>query len=207
MRFGESVSILVLTAVAGSAQAQTVNTAPANANVLNLLAPFLSLNGTAIGQQTLQLNLSRTIAINNGASPARQQLAVSDRTEPSSGSITTILANGQVLTVGIAGSLAGGLPLQAPFSGSSVQPYQPVGGLGPVLGPIYQAGIRASTATTGPLSDTFGLLRSALALNIGGSSAGEELLRQRRGRQPERDARQLRRRARRDVRRLRPADL
>ncbi|MGT2479956.1 phosphatase PAP2 family protein [Methylobacterium oryzae CBMB20] len=166
---------LIAAAAAGpaQAQAQNANTTPANANVLNLLGPFLSLNGTAIGQQTLQLNLSQTIAINNGAGPARQQLAVSDRTEPASGSVTTILADGRVLKVGLAGSFAGGLPLQAPFSGSTVQPYQPVGGLGPVLGPIYQTGIRASTASTGPLSATYGLLSSALALNISGSSAGK----------------------------------
>ncbi|MCJ2121805.1 phosphatase PAP2 family protein, partial [Methylobacterium sp. J-077] len=175
MKLGHGVSIaaLMVAAFGPGVQAQTANTTPANANVLNLLAPFLSLNGTTIGQQTLQLNLAQTIALNQNASPARQQLAVSDRTEPASAGITTVLADGTIIRVGLAGSFAGGLPLQAIPDGSRVQPYQPVGGLGPVLGPIYQTGIRASTATSGPLAATFSLLSDALALNIGGASAGK----------------------------------
>ena len=81
------------------------------------LLPFLTLNATPIGQETLQTGLQTVIAINNGATPAQQALAISD--------ITRDLTTGK--------NLAGG-------SG----PAQPVGGFGSMLGPIYVTGINAS---------------------------------------------------------------
>jgi subtilase-type serine protease len=165
MKYRDSVSVFALlaTTFAGSAQAQAVKTTATNANVANLLAPFLSLNSTAIGQQTLQLNLSQTIALNNGASPARRQLAISDSAQPNTAISSVVLANGSILRLGLDGSLAGGLPLQAAKGRSTIQGYQPAGGLGATLGPIFQAGIRASTASSGPLPATFNLLGSAHA--------------------------------------------
>ena len=79
--------------------------------------PFLTLNATPIGQETLQTGLQTVIAINNGATPAQQALAISD--------ITRDLTTGK--------NLAGG-------SG----PAQPVGRFGSMLGPIYVTGINAS---------------------------------------------------------------
>ena len=150
-----------------SAQAQTANITPANANVLNLLGPFLGLNASAVGQTTLQLNLSQAIATNNNSTPQQRALAISDKALPGNtpflGSIT--LVGGTVVNLGPADNLAGGLPLQAiqsnPGVPGTINPVQPVGGYGSVLGPLYQSGIRASTATTGPLAKTFDLLNRA----------------------------------------------
>ena len=146
--------------ISGPATAQQANTTPANVNVLNLLSPFLGLNATPVGQSTLQANLAQGVALNQNSSTARRQLAISDKTLP--GSPTTVtLANGSTLAIGPADNLAGGLPLQAAQSAGGLQPLQPVGGLGTQLGAIYQTGIRASTATTGPLAATYGLLTGA----------------------------------------------
>ncbi|MCJ2081291.1 autotransporter domain-containing protein [Methylobacterium sp. J-090] len=82
MDLKQSVSIIaVMVAAFGStvAQAQTATVTPADANVLNLLSPFLGLNATAIGRQTLRDNLQQSIAINNAATPQQQQLAISDK--------------------------------------------------------------------------------------------------------------------------------
>ncbi|KQP93070.1 autotransporter, partial [Methylobacterium sp. Leaf113] len=150
-----------------SAQAQTANITPSNANVVNLLAPFLSLNASAIGQATLQDNLSQAIAVNNRSTPDQRALAISGKALPGAapflGSIT--LVDGSVVKLGPADNLAGGLPLQAiqsnPGMPGTIHPIQPVGGYGPVLGPLYQQGIRASTDTTGPLARTFDFLNRA----------------------------------------------
>ncbi|TXM89214.1 phosphatase PAP2 family protein, partial [Methylobacterium sp. WL116] len=175
MDFKQGVSIAAVVVAAygpAAVQAQTANTTPANVNVLNLLAPFLSLNGTAIGQQTLQLNLSQAIAQNQGASVADQQRAISDKALPGSAAFATTitLLDGTRVNLGPGDNLAGGLPLQAAQSPGGLNPYQPVGGLGPQLGAIYQTGIRASTATSGPLTNTFNLLNQAytvLSANLG----------------------------------------
>ncbi|WP_131118488.1 autotransporter domain-containing protein [Lichenihabitans psoromatis] len=155
----------------GGAFAQAVNTSPSNANLLNLLAPFLSLNSTATGQATLQQNLNTTVSINNSASTAIRAQAISDKSLPGSISAafptagTITLANGQSVTLGVADNLAGGLPLQAiqsnPGQPGTIAPIQNVGGYGNVLGANYQTGIRASTPTTGPLANTYKLLNSA----------------------------------------------
>lgn len=169
MKYLASVSTIAVAIGSGIAPvtAQVANTTPANVNVLNLLGPFLTLNGTTVGQQSLQLNLTQAIAINNNATLAQQQLAISDKALPGStpflGSIR--LANGTVINLGPGDNLAGGLPPQAvqsnPGQPGTVTPYQPVGGYGPLLGPIYQTGIRSSTATSGPLAATFALLNNA----------------------------------------------
>ncbi|GJE37350.1 autotransporter family protein [Methylobacterium persicinum] len=166
MEFKQGVSLAALALAAfgvSAAQAQTVNTTPSNVNVLNLLSPFLSLNGTQVGQQTLQLNLTQAIAQNQGASVADQQKAISDKALPGSAAFATTitLANGTRINLGPADNLAGGLPAQTPQSAGGLQPLQPVGGLGPQLGAIYQTGIRASTGNTGPLTATFNLLNQA----------------------------------------------
>ncbi len=192
--------------IGGPATAQQANTTPANVNVLNLLSPYLSLNATPVGQATLSANLAQAVALNQGASVARQQLAISDKTLP--GSPTTItLANGSTLAIGPADNLAGGLPLQAVQSAGGLAPLQPVGGLGTQLGAIYQTGIRASTATTGPLAATYSLLTSAYSFTSCGPRRRQELLRQRRRHQPEHHAGELRARAGRGARRLHAADL
>ena len=175
MRYADSVSLAALligTLGATAAQAQAVNTTPANINVLNLLAPFLSLNSTPVGQQTLQLNLSQGAAQNQAASLADQQRAISDKALPGSAAFTTTitLTDGSRVNLGPADNLAGGLPLQAAQSPGGLNPSQPVGGLGPQLGAIYQTGIRASNATSGPLTNTFNLLNQAysvLSTNLG----------------------------------------
>ena len=166
MRYADGVSLAALLIGAFGAtavHAQTANTTPANVNVLNLLAPFLSLNNTAVGQQTLQLNLSQAVAQNQAASLADQQRAISDKALPGSASFTTTitLINGSRVNLGPADNLAGGLPPQAPQSAGGLAPSQPVGGLGPQLGAIYQTGIRASNATSGPLTNSFNLLNQA----------------------------------------------
>lgn len=175
MDFKQSVSLAALALAAfgpSAAQAQTVNTTPAAVNVLNLLSPFLSLNATQAGQQTLQLNLSQAVAQNRGASLADQQKAISDKALPGNAAFTTAitLADGTRVVLGPADNLAGGLPAQAPQSPGGLTPLQPVGGLGPQLGAIYQTGIHASSAQAGPLTATFNLLNQSygvFSVNLG----------------------------------------
>ena len=163
MRFATSTSILALAAAAlasGSATAQVANTTPANVNVLNLLAPFLSLNASAIGNQTLQDSLNGTIRLNTTATPQQQALSISDKNLLGSARNTLGTAPvGTVTVFGVAANLAGGLPNQAPPAGSSVTPSQPVGAYGTVLGPLYVQGVRNGTA--GPLADVVRLLTGA----------------------------------------------
>ncbi|GJD73717.1 autotransporter family protein [Methylobacterium goesingense] len=167
-QYGVSTAAIILSATGlASAQAQTANITPANANVLNLLGPFLALNANPVGQATLQLNLSQAIATNNQSTPQQRALAISDKALPGSTPFlgTVTLVNGSVVNLGPADNLAGGLPLQAiqsnPGTSGTINPVQPVGGYGTVLGRLYQQGIRASTATTGPLARTFDLLNRA----------------------------------------------
>ncbi|MCJ2068441.1 phosphatase PAP2 family protein, partial [Methylobacterium sp. J-030] len=127
-------------------------------NGFNLLAPYLSLNATPVGQQTLELNLSQSAAINVGADLSRKQRAISDKNY-------LYLERNDLASVGlgtfpIAASLAGGLPAQTPVNG--IVPQQLVGGLGPQLGPIYQRG--AALGAKGPLGTAINLLISADAL-------------------------------------------
>ncbi len=154
-----------------AAQAQVANTTTSNDNILNLLSPFLNLNATAIGQGTLTTNLSQAIATNNNATAALQALSVSDKNLFGGRTNTIALANGTTATYGVAANLAGGLPAQAavaPSPGATTTtpttPIQAVGGLGAVLGPIFQTGVRpigTGAATTAILANTATLLNTA----------------------------------------------
>ena len=176
MRLKHSASILTLLAVGAlpsvAAQAQAVpNTTTSNDNILNLLSPFLALNGTSVGQATLTANLSQSIATNNNATAALQALAVSDKNLLGGRSTSITLANGTTVAYGVAANLAGGLPAQVattPTPGATTTtpttPIQVVGALGAVLGPIYQTGVApigTGAATTAILANTATLLNTA----------------------------------------------
>ncbi len=115
-RLLQSTALIVFVTSSVAAQAQTANTTVANVNVLNLLSPFLGLNATAIGQATLQANLQQSININNGATLAQQQLAISDKNLLGSASNTVTGLAGKW---GVAANLAGGLPRRRPRSAAS----------------------------------------------------------------------------------------
>ncbi|WP_245291185.1 phosphatase PAP2 family protein, partial [Methylobacterium aquaticum] len=158
MLFRHSVSLIALAAAtlaAEDAHAQTATIAPTSANVLNLLSPFLSLNATATGRAALQANLDQAVRYNNTATLFQQQLAISDKNLL--GSATNTLSSVGLGTYGAGANLAGGLPAQTVING--ITPQQPVGGLGPVLGPIYVAGTAAGT--NGPLGSVVNLLARA----------------------------------------------
>ncbi|MEL6060988.1 autotransporter family protein [Methylobacterium sp. DCY52] len=155
---------MTVAAFGSAAQAQSVNTTPSDVNVLNLLAPYLALNATATGQQTLQLNLSQSAAVNTAAGLAQQQLAISDKNLL--GSASNNLSSVGLSTYGVAANLAGGLPAQTPING--IVPQQLVGGLGAQLGPIYQRGV--AQGANGPLGSVVNLL--AGAYNVSGNNLG-----------------------------------
>ncbi len=162
MLFRHSVSLIALAAAALSAEsahAQTANIAPTSANVLNLLSPFLSLNATPTGRTALQSNLDQAVATNTAATLRQQQLAISDKNLL--GSATNNLSSVGLGIYGAGANLAGGLPGQTVING--ITPQQPVGGLGPVLGPIYVAGTAAGTS--GPLGNVVNLLARAYAFS------------------------------------------
>jgi len=100
----------VLAAAAGPAGAQTAT----NVTVLNLLAPFLGLNGTSAGQQTLANNLTSALAVNAAAAarPTIAAISISDKTIFGGASTSITLANGTATAYGPGANLAGGLPLQ-----------------------------------------------------------------------------------------------
>ncbi|WP_345819330.1 autotransporter domain-containing protein [Methylobacterium fujisawaense] len=154
-RYGVSIVALAVAAFGPGAQAQTANTTASDVNVLNLLAPYLTLNTAVTGQQTLQLNLAQSIAINNAAGLAQQQLAISDKNLL--GSARNDLSSAGLGTYGVAANLAGGLPAQTPING--IVPQQLVGGLGAQLGPIYQRGVEQGAS--GPLGSVVNLLAGA----------------------------------------------
>ena len=173
MSVKNSASILTLLAVGAlpsGAFAQAANTTTSNDNILNLLSPFLSLNATTDGQQTLTANLAQAIATNNNATAALQALAVSDKNLFGGRTNTITLANGTTMTYGIAANLAGGLPAQAavtPSAGATTTtpttPIQAIGALGSVLGPAYQRGVApigTGAATTAILANTATLLNT-----------------------------------------------
>ncbi|MWV24524.1 phosphatase PAP2 family protein, partial [Methylobacterium sp. 2A] len=164
VRHGASIAALTVAAFGSAAQAQSVNTTPSDVNVLNLLAPYLALNATATGQQTLQLNLSQSAAVNTAAGLAQQQLAISDKNLL--GSASNNLSSVGLSTYGVAANLAGGLPAQTPING--IVPQQLVGGLGAQLGPIYQRGV--AQGANGPLGSVVNLL--AGAYNVSGNNLG-----------------------------------
>ncbi len=153
-----SVAAFVAAATPALAVTSTANETPANVNVLNLLAPFLGLNGTSIGQSTLTLNLAQALSINNNASLVQEELAYSDKNllGSVSNSVTGIAG-----VYGVAANLGGSLPNQPPPAGGSVPGIQPVGGLGPVLGSLYDTGVNGYAATSTALKNTATLLANA----------------------------------------------
>jgi hypothetical protein len=160
------ISYLALIAASGlcASPSSAQNVTPSAVNGLNLLAPFLGLNDTADGQQTLADNLARTIAVNNGATLAQQELAISDNNILYGTSNSVIGLSG---LYGIAANLGGGLPNQPPPAGSTVAGVQPVGGLGSTLGAIYDQGVNAyANGSTTVLPHTVSLLSSAAYFNL-----------------------------------------
>jgi subtilase-type serine protease len=168
-RLLQSVALIVVTSASVSvARAQTPNTTIANVNALNLLAPFLTLNATPVGQDTLQTSLHTVISINNNAPAAQVSLAISDALNLLSGVSKKVNTTPDPQYYGPAANLAGGLPPQAMVD--NITPQQPVGGFGSVLGPIYQNGVcpNPNAPCTAPqLSNTVALLTTALDGFIG----------------------------------------
>lgn len=155
---------LAAAAFAAPAAAQTPNITVPDANVLELLQPFLNLPNTTAGQQTLALNMSQSIKTNNQATtsaisgvtgqPIVENVSISDKAIFSGTSLgitlaaTTTPSNGYIIanSYGPAANLGGGLPQQAIQNGVNVNnqptngtviPYQPYGGFGQ-LGAAYQ---------------------------------------------------------------------
>ncbi|MDR3535075.1 MAG: autotransporter domain-containing protein [Acetobacteraceae bacterium] len=130
------------------ALAAATNTTAADVNLLNLLSPFLSLNGTTTGQQTLTTNLSQALATNAlaASSPTIEATSISDKTIFGGSSTSITLPNNSTVSYGPGANLAGGLPVQAVQSAGGIAPYQQYGGLGS-LGGAYQAAVSPSGAT------------------------------------------------------------
>ncbi|MGA2893314.1 MAG: autotransporter domain-containing protein [Xanthobacteraceae bacterium] len=155
--------------------AQTANISVATDNVLNLLQPFLTLNSTTIGQQTLTGDLQQAVMINQNSSNtailssasqinplisgaylngglstnAAAALAISD--ENSLSSITnTVYGISTSTKFGIAANLAGGITQTENTTSynTTVNGSQTVGGFGAVLGAGYDAGVFPGTGTT-----------------------------------------------------------
>ena len=159
---GAAVPSLALAQSATVTVGAPITISPSSANVLNLLAPYLSLNSTTIGQQTLSTSLSQAILTNNGASLSLQQLGESDENllnspTPTKNTLRTAPVTG-ANAFGIAANLGGGLPNQGVPAGGTVTPSQPVGGLGAVLGGAYVTGVGQSNVGTGPLGSVVTLL-------------------------------------------------
>ena len=159
-----AVAMATLVAAASAAHAGTPNVSPSAVNGFNLLAPFLSLNTGVYGPQTLTDNLEQTIAVNNGATLAQQQLAISDNNILYSTSNSVIGISGKF---GIAANLAGGLPDQPAPPGGNIAGSQPIGGLGATLGGIYETGVNAyANGNTTVLPHTIGMLSSAAYFDL-----------------------------------------
>jgi outer membrane autotransporter protein len=154
---------LVLAAPAFPLLAATPNTTTSDDNVLNLLSPFLSLNGTATGQATLTSNLNQALATNTQAasSPTIEAVSISDKTIFSGNSTAITLANGASASYGPGANLGGALPVQAVQSTGGVAPAQQYGGLG-ALGGAYLNAV-SPTGATAPAVVT--LLNAAYTFN------------------------------------------
>jgi subtilase-type serine protease len=160
-----AVAVLIF---ADQTQAQTANVTPENVAVFNLLSPFLNLNATAIGQQTLQTDLSQAVAINqnspsaallnnNLSTPTLAALAISDENllGKASNAVTGLSA-----TYGVAANLAGGLPTQNTTAWAMYNGAQPVGAFGSILGAAYMNGV-GSNGSAVTLPNTVNLLVTA----------------------------------------------
>lgn len=124
------------------ALAATPNVTGADANQLNLLAPFLNLNATGTGQQTLATNLASAIAVNQFAAARNAVAATAVSDVNLLGNASNSVAG--VGTLGVAANLGGGLPPQTAKNG--IIPVQQYGGLG-ALGPAFQASVAATGGT------------------------------------------------------------
>jgi uncharacterized protein with beta-barrel porin domain/membrane-associated phospholipid phosphatase len=169
----------IAAALASPAYAATANVSPATVNVINLLSPFLTLDSTTVGQETLQADLSQAVAINqNAASVALLNnyystaglgaLAISD--ENSLGTASTTLY-GTTIAVGPAANLAGALPTQNTTAyGTLYNGSQQYGAFGSVLGPAYVAAVNPSSPT---LPNTILLLTTAFNFTGNSLSTGD----------------------------------
>lgn len=148
----------------------SVAVTPENAAVINLLSPFLSLNSTAIGQQTLQVDLSQAVAINQNASSVAVlndymptatlgALAISDENLLGAAQ-TTVNGLPKATTYGVAANLAGGLPTQNTTAWALYSGQQPIGGFGSILGAAYVNDVGSAGATV-TLPNTVALLTTA----------------------------------------------
>jgi len=164
-----SLALIVAAGLASSpALAASTPVTAADANVLNLLSPFLSLNATAIGQATLTANLNGVITTNKAAaaSPAIEAEAISEKNLFGGATSSITLLGNTTSYYGPAGNLAGGLPAQAiqngvAFSGSgnltqtavngTISGAQSYGGLGN-LGGAFQAAVSPYAVTTSTAS-------------------------------------------------------
>lgn len=162
------VAVAAITAVSivAPAQAQTANTSVSNVNVLNLLAPYLALNATPIGQATLTQNLNGTVAVNNNAakSPGISSTSISDKGLFGGVSTNITLPSGTTAAYGPGANLGGGLPTQAIQNGATpgtIAPAQQYGGLGQ-LGSAYQAAVSPSGAA---VPSVVNLLTTAYSAN------------------------------------------
>jgi outer membrane autotransporter protein len=185
-----AAAAIAAAAFAGSAAAQNI-TVP-DANVLQLLEPFLNLPNTTAGQQTLSLNMSQAILTNNQATtsatssvtgnPVVESTSISDKSIFNGTSLsislaaTTTPSNGYIIAsaYGPAANLAGGLPQQALQNGvnsqnqptnGTVTPYQPYGGFGQ-LGGAYQTYVAPgqSNALITMLTTTYSFTSNALGV-------------------------------------------
>ena len=144
--------------LAAPAFAAPANVTGSDVNQLNLLSPFLNLNATAVGQQTLAANLASAIAVNQfaAARPGLEATSISDVNLLGSASNTIA---GVATRYGPGANLGGGLPPQTPNNG--VTPVQQYGGLGS-LGPAFQAAVSPTGATAPAVSS---LLVNAYSFN------------------------------------------
>lgn len=134
--WGMGLGLAVAVAPVQQAAAQTAptpNISASNVNAINLLAPFLSLTSTGVGMDSLKASLATGISRNNNASSQRMNLAISDS---------------EIISWATGFNIAAGSAIPP----ASVSSYlstaaQPVGALGPVMGPIYANAAGMSTAT------------------------------------------------------------
>jgi uncharacterized protein with beta-barrel porin domain len=156
-------ALLPLPAMATTA----VTITPENVAVFNLLSPFLNLNATLTGQQTLAASLSQADAINQNAASVSvlngglstatlAALAISDENLLGKASNTVTGLSG---TYGPAANLAGGLPTQNTSGWAVYNGAQPIGGFGSILGAAYVTDVSPSNTT---LPNTVALLTAAL---------------------------------------------
>ena len=140
---GWTTMVLAGVAVADPVGAQTVT----NVNVLNLLAPFLGVNATPAGQQTLTNNLNSALAVNAvaAATPMIAAISISDKTIFGGPSTSITLGTGMSAAYGPGANIGGGLPVQQVQSSGGIAPVQAYGALGQ-LGNAFQSAVAPNRA-------------------------------------------------------------